>query len=83
VYGGNYKQDHVNDLKILGLTNKRVPSRKPHKNNLVLPDTVRKKRRNNINRKIMWGKSLPSNLSLMSWRFYTNKIRTVRNNLRK
>ena len=27
----------------------------------------------------MWGKSLPSNLSLMSWRFYSNRIKDAFN----
>ena len=83
VYGGSYKQDRVEDLKILGLKNKRPKSKMTHRNKLILPNNIRRKRKNNINRKIMWGKNLPHNLEMMSWRFYSTKIRQVRNNLRK
>tara|TARA_R110001583_G_scaffold149353_1_gene301403 strand:- start:192 stop:443 length:252 start_codon:yes stop_codon:yes gene_type:complete len=83
VYGGAYKSDNVKDLRLLGITEKKPISKLANRNKLILPNNIRNKRKNNINRKIMWGKSLPSNLAIMSWRFYSNRIKEGLNNLRK
>jgi len=69
-------------LRILGLKNKKPKLRLANRNKLVLPNNIRNLRRNKINRKIMWGKSIPSNLAMMSWRFYSTRIREGRTTLK-
>ena len=83
VYGGAYKTDNVKDLMLLGLKNKKPQSKLTNKNKLILPNNSRNKKNRKMNKKIMWGRSLPSNLAMMSWRFYSRRIKDGRGDLRK
>lgn len=87
MYGGAYKTDNVKDLRILGLKNKKPKSRLSNKNKLILPNHVHHKINYSILKKMrhnfMWGRSLPDNLAIKSWRFYSTRIKKGLNNLRK